>query len=1011
MNTIEIFKKISVFSELNSKELETIANLCTPISPNMGDLIHASGKEYSALFFIVSGKVKLVSDKIEGSLLTLDTLQEGSCFDENAFFSDLKSAYSVYCDSPSTILLKLTKTDLNHFLIHNKKIGTKIKDYEVFKTLKSFVSQTKRFSQLPSDYINDLIRYLIRVELCAGQYLIRKNDPADALYLVEKGLLKVIHEETSHQILRYIQPGDIVGEQESMTDTAYTTYVVTETDTVVYELSKTAFLKILKKEKSITKPLEIRSVLPYRGKTEVTEEKKILGMVEWDKVPQLLDKVKIPKTFKFRRFPEILQQSQMDCGAACLTMICRFYGKYVGINFMRDLVQVSRSGTSMQNLIQASNELGFEATPMKSNLDHLMQSHLPAIVNWLGAHWMVVYKITGHVIHLSDPAQGLIKMSVKEFSQGWNGYTLFLNPTEKFDTIQESKPALEPFKKYIQSYHRLIIEIFFGSLCLQCLNLSMPLFSKFIFDDIIIKQNHTWLKYALTAISIILLISIILNYFRQSMLSFVSMRVNLLMISDFYKKLLNLPLPFFENRKVGDITSRLQENQKMTRFFTEKGIQIVLELITCILYIGLMGYLSPSLTFVVCSFIVLHMGNVWVVTPYMKSSYRHVFQKNNESQSFLIESLTGVNTIKHLGVERLTRWTWEDFYIRFVNAYFKTALYGICSQMAGSFVNHLSQIAVLFTGTWLVLGHHITIGTLVAFMMMANQFSSVIIALVNEWEHFQEVLNSAERLNDILEAKPEVDEIASTEKIVVPKISGHVRLSHVSFNYTQDIKILKDISFETQAGQRIAIVGRSGSGKSTLIKLIAGFYASTSGKIYIDGFDVDTVYLPSLRKQIGMVPQHSYLFRGTIRENIAMGQPYVHYFEVMEAAKLVGAHEFITRFEKGYDTLLDANGGNLSGGQRQLIVLARAIIQSPGILILDEATSALDNESERYFYQNMNRIFPESTIFMIAHRLSTIHHADVILVMDQGTIVEKGSHDELMSLKGLYYYLYLQQLH
>ena len=712
-----------------------------------------------------------------------------------------------------------------------------------------------------------------------------------------------------------------------------------------------------------------------------------------------------------KRLPLVRQQSQMDCGAACLATICSFDDKRVSLNQMRELTRVGQSGTSMYNLMQAAKSLGYETSSVLEIYENLEKSKRPSIVNWRGYHWIVVYKATDKNVIIADPGQGLVKLSKEEFLEGWTRYTLHLNPTSKVKEIEECKPVISQFFPYIKPYLLPIFEIGLASLAMQIMGMFLPIFSKFIFDEII-KKNPEWLYVSLIAMGAIGILNFTISYFRQHLSLLVSMKATLLMVTDFYRHVLALPMRYFASRKVGDITSRFGENQRIISFFTSIGLQIFLNAISALMYLGLMLYFNVPLTIITCLFFVLHLANVYLITPSLQRTYRDVFQKGAEAESFTIESISGLSTIKTLGIEHLTRWEAENLHVRANNAYLRTINLGIISDVAGGLVSSLSDAAVLFFGALMVMQNQLTVGELVAFTTISKSFSAPIMSLIGVWDVFQETLNAVERLNDVFETQPELSQAAAKEKIQLPKLRGHVHVDNLTFRYEPDSdnNILQNINLKIKPGQRIAFVGRSGSGKSTLIKLLLGFYTPNSGNIYVDGFNVNDAWLPSLRQQIGVVPQQSHLFRGTIRDNIAYGKPGASLFEIMEAATLAHAHEFITNLPQGYDSIIEEEGSNLSGGQRQRITIARALIRKPQILILDEATSALDNETEAIVLDNIDQAFGDRTIITIAHRLSTVRQADLIVVLDRGNILEMGTHDKLMRKRNLYYYLSNQQL-
>jgi ATP-binding cassette subfamily B protein len=729
-------------------------------------------------------------------------------------------------------------------------------------------------------------------------------------------------------------------------------------------------------------------------------------VLEWQQ-PRYVAARRLPVRGK----PNVRQQSAMDCGAACLATVARFHGKRVSLNRVREAARVGTSGASMLNIKRAAEAMGFETIPMLATTEHLRANALPAIVNWKGYHWIVVYSIDDRHVTVADPGQGLLRLSLSEFEEGWTRYTLYLQPTPAFGEVEESNPTLKQFTPYVRPYRRILLEIVGASLAIQVLAIFLPVFTKFIVDDAIIGQHTQWLVAALVAMGAVIGLNWAVSLARQSLLLTVAQRINVRMLADFYRHVLSLPLPFFEQRRTGDIISRFEENTKLTSFFTSTGADVLIDTLTAVMYLVLMVHYNARLTALCAAFLVLHILNLYWVTPRMQHVLRNAFQRGAELQSHTIESLKGLRTIRTLGIEPYIRWTWENLFARYTNEYFKTLKYSVASGLLSQFINASGQVAVLFYGAWMVLQGQLSLGALVAFTAFLQGLIAPATKLVGSWQRLQEAMNSVERLNDVYESAPETTAEPGDDHLVVPRLNGFLRFDSLTFRYEPEgSNVLQNVSLQIHAGARVGFVGRSGSGKSTLLKLLMGFYAPVSGRVLVDGFDLSQVWLPSLRRQIGVIPQESALFRGTIRDNIALASPSVPPSEVEWAARMADAHEFIARLPLGYDTVLEEQGSNLSGGQRQRIGIARAILQRPRMLVLDEATSALDNESERRVIANLRQEFAGCTVLMIAHRLSTVRHADLIVVLDHGNIVEQGSHEELMKRKGLYYFLSTQQL-
>jgi HlyB family type I secretion system ABC transporter len=712
-----------------------------------------------------------------------------------------------------------------------------------------------------------------------------------------------------------------------------------------------------------------------------------------------------------KTYPFYAQQSASDCGATCLVMIARYWGKQLSLNRVRDLCNVDRNGASLKGLSVTAESMGFIARPVKATLDKLAQEQLPAIAHWEGNHYIVVYEITKKYVIVADPALGQRTLNHDEFKAGWTSYTLILKPTSLLKETQEVTTPFWQFLELIQPHGLVLFEVFIASLLIQITGLITPLFTQLLLDRVVVQKSTMTLTTVGLGMIIFGLFRVAMTGLRQYLLDHTANRVNLALIVGFIRHTFRLPLSFFESRYVGDIMSRVQENQKIQRFLTGEALSILLDLITVFVYLGLMLWYSWKMALLTLIIVPPFMILALVATPFLQKISREIFNTMATENSYLIQSLTGVRTVKSMAVEQTVRWQWEDYLYKSVKKTFLGQIIQNRLQIFSLTIESLITTGLLWFGAWLVIQNELTIGQLVAFNMLMGNVINPFQRLAVLWNELQEVTIAMERINDVIDTEPEED-LQLQGRQILRNLQGHIKFEKVTFRYhpESDINVLENLSFEVKSGQTIALVGRSGSGKTTISKLILGLYPPTEGKILIDGYDINNLALSSLRQQIGVVDQDTFLFGSTLRENIAIGYPNASSEEIETVAKLAGADEFIQKLPMKYETQIGEGGGMLSGGQRQRLAIARALLGNPRLLLLDEATSHLDTESESIIQRNFHKIFKERTTFIIAHRLSTIRNADLILVLNKGVLIQQGTHEELMKDKtGLYYHLNKKQ--
>jgi HlyB family type I secretion system ABC transporter len=712
-----------------------------------------------------------------------------------------------------------------------------------------------------------------------------------------------------------------------------------------------------------------------------------------------------------QRYPFFEQQSASDCGVACLVMVGRYWGKQFSTNELRSIANVDRTGASLRGLITAAESLGFSTRPVQASLDGLAKQKLPAIAHWEGNHYIVVYRVTRQRVLIADPALGRLSLSHAKFKAGWVGYVLLLQPTALLKEAPDAKQNLWKFFELVKPHWFVLLEVLIASIMIQIFGLFTPLFTQLLLDRVIVQRSTATFTAIGTGLFFFSLFLILMTSLRRYLLFHTANKIDLSLAIGFISHAFRLPLTYFDTRYVGDITSRIQENRKIRAFLSSDALTTLLDLLTIVVYSTLMCWYSWQMTLMALLIVPFYGLLAVVTTPFLKRVSREIFNAKTIEGNYLIEALTGIGTVKSMGIERTVRWHWEDLFNKSIRSSFSGQLIRERLALSSALIETTVTSSLFLFGVWQVIHDQLTIGQLVAFNMLLSNVIRPFQRLISLWNDFQEVLIAVERINDVIDTSPEED-LHSLILPSLPPIQGHIQFEQVTFRYhpESETNTLETINFEVQPGQTVAIVGRSGSGKTTIAKLLLALYPVTEGRILIDGHEVNNISKQSLRQQMGVVDQDTFLFGGTIRENISLAYPKATLDDIKEAARLAGADQFINDLPMQYETQIGEGGGLLSGGQRQRLAIARALLGNPRLLILDEATSSLDAESERIIQMNLNTILKNQTTIVIAHRLSTVRNADLILVLDRGVLIEKGTHNELMNRQGHYFYLNQQQL-
>ena len=694
-----------------------------------------------------------------------------------------------------------------------------------------------------------------------------------------------------------------------------------------------------------------------------------------------------------------------DTGLTCLALVARFLGVAADIEQLQH--QFSRTGESVaaDGLIRAGRHLGLKARRVSSTWDKLAKAPLPALAQHKDGHWVVLARADAERVLVQDPLEERpLTLPREVFEPAWNG-TLILLTRRALLSDSTTRFGFRWFIPALIKYRKLFSEVLAASFFLQLFALVTPLFFQVVIDKVLVHKGLTTLDVLAFGLIVVSIFEVLLGGLRTYVFSHTTNRVDVELGARLYRHLLSLPMSYFGARRVGDSVARVRELENIRNFITGSALTLVIDLLFTFVFLAVMYYYSPLLTYIVLGSIPAYVLLSLFVTPILRARIHEKFNRGAENQAFLVETVNGVETLKAMAIEPQMQNRWEEQLAGYVNASFKAAnLNNIASQIAG-LINKIVIVLILWVGARAVIVGDISVGQLIAFNMLAARVSGPVLRLVQLWQDFQQAGVSVQRLWDILNTPTEPG--YSQSRLSLPGIQGRVQLDQVGFRYRTDgPEILRDLSLDISPGEVIGIVGRSGSGKSTLTKLVQRLYVAERGRVLIDGVDIAQVDTAWLRRRIGVVLQENVLFNRTVRENIALADPGLPMEAVIQAAKMAGAHEFILEMPEGYDTLVGEHGDNLSGGQRQRIAIARALITNPRILIFDEATSALDYESERIIQQNMNDICKGRTVLIIAHRLSTVRGAHRIIVMEKGEIIEQGDHDQLLQQRGHYAHLH-----
>lgn len=997
-------------SALSADELAQLASRAQLQSFEMGDRIVDAGTPAEGVYIVNSGRVRLF--ELQGDQeRSLGFRGPGEVICELAALREHRHEFSLRASS-STEMMFIPGAAFKPILEVNTRAEEFMATYAAIRASGGIVGQLFDLGRkVSAEDLRELVATVGIKAVAPGECILEQDANEDRrLYVVRSGRVKLTRADKAHVLqVASLGQGDMFGERACLLNQPSQVRVEAASRVVLLVIPQRTVKAILDLNPPLKTVFEDRIAhldreLNRLDKVRALEQEPLLRL-DLESRAGVGEKV-------LKRFPLVPQAEEMDCGAACLTMVCRHHGLTLTLGRVRELVGVGIDGSSLDDIARAAESLGFAARGVQASFSALKTFDLPFVAHWEGYHFVVVYGISDEHVWLADPGPGFRKLSVEEFERGWTGSCLQLAPDDlKASPSASGSPWLR-FAKYLKPHTRTIGHMFLAALVVQLLNLAPPIITQNVFDRVIVHDSSDLLLYLVIALVLAQLFAQLTTLSQGYLANHMVRGLDFAMMSRFFRHTLALPVAFFANRRTGDVVARFHENATIRDFLTGQTIGTVLNVLMAFVYLTVLFVYSAKLTLVLLILVVPIFILTVLITPRMKDYGRQTFEASTDAEGVLMETISAAESVKGMGIERQARLKWEKRYVHALNVQYRAEGFRLKFDVASQLLNIIATSAVLFVGASMVISQELSIGQLIAFNMLSASVMTPLLGLVGLWDELHAAGIAIERLSDVLDLEPEQTAADMQSKIVIPELEGSVRFDKVSFRYTEPMGplVLQNVSFEMRPGEMLAVVGASGSGKSTLAKLLVGFHSPTEGSVLIDGYDLQQIELHRFRSQIGYVMQSNLLFQGTVAENITVGDTEPDRLRMIEAARQADADGFVSALPMGYEHRVGERGVGLSGGQIQRICIARALYRSPRLLVFDEATSALDTESENNILNAMDRILAGRTTLVIAHRFSTILRADRILVLHNGAVAELGTHDELLAKRGMYHQLVSKQM-
>lgn len=987
---------------------------------SFGDEIVREGDAADALYVVRAGTARALTTAEDGREVSLAHMRPGESFGELGLVEGGKRTATVRAGGDVEVM-RLHGSVVRALAESRPDVRQALERSARRRELNGFLRSSPAFDRLPLPVLGDLLDALDPVAVPAGEAVVRVGEVGDSFYVVRSGRLRAFAAAPA-ACETYLRAGDVFGEMALLTGEPRSRTVEAVTGCELLRMGASAFADLRRRHPEFDAAVADRAALhdartsarlpldfaddilaatpaptpPPTAKAAAPEE-----AAEADDLPDAARP-------RIRRLPFVWQIDGADCGAACLAMCCRHFGREVALSYVREAAHTGRDGTTMLGMTSGAEALGLAARGLKVSEANLDRLPLPAILHWENNHWIVLYRLDRGHAWVADPRRGRRRISRDKLLAGWSRYAVVLEATPALEQAPREERTLAWLRPLLRPHRSAVALAFVLALVASGLQMLLPLFSGVVVDKVVVGGRQGLLGPLALAMAGLLALSVLAGGVQRWVVSSRGVKLDTAALDFVSARLLRLPSRWFAVRRSGDIERRLSGLRQARQFAIQNGIQALTAVAQLMAVIGLMMVTSWRLGLAYLALLPLYAGMMRFAVVRLRPMYDAIEEGFGRYQARQIDAIKGIETVKAAAAEDAVQSLMLRRFTDLAGRVFRADLVMALYQGITMFLTFAGFAVFLWASAIEVTHGRLSVGGLVTFTSLVLLGNAPIVVILAVWDQLQMVNALVNRLNDVVQSEVEQPDARKA----VPTLAGRVEVAGLGFHYGGPgaAPILSDVGFRAEPGMRVAIIGRSGSGKTTLVRCLAGLVEPTAGSIRYDGVDLADLDRRQLRRQFGLVLQENHLFEDSIAHNIALGDEEPDMDAVIRAAKLADAHGFIERLPLGYETVVGESGLLLSGGQRQRVAIARALYRDPPVLILDEATSSLDSESERTVQDNLAPLLRERTCFVIAHRLSTVRDADLILVVERGRIAERGTHDELMDRRGIYFYLVSQQL-